>query len=57
MNVNEINRNYLLEEQITTLLISLGANEPKKIHFNGNHIYKTVCHHGEPNVPPQRELL
>jgi len=47
MNANEI-KELLTEEQITTLLISLGANEPKKDN-NGNHIYKTVCHHGESN--------
>jgi DNA primase len=45
MNTNEI-KELLTDDQITTLLISLGSDEPKSDN-NGNYIYRTVCHHGD----------
>lgn len=45
MDANEI-KELLTEDQITTLLISLGSDEPRSDN-NGNPMYQTVCHHGE----------
>lgn len=45
MNANEL-KEQLTEDQIKLLLKELGADEPK-IDSHGNHIYKTVCHHGD----------
>jgi hypothetical protein len=47
MDTNEI-KELLTEDQITALLISLGADEPRSDN-NGNYIFKTVCHHGNSN--------